>query len=39
MKPGDKIRFEKVSVAEAHRILKEKERTIQAWKEKSNLLR
>lgn len=31
-KPGDKIQFENVSVAEAHRILREKERLIQAWK-------
>jgi antagonist of KipI len=34
LKPGDKIRFERVSVATSHRILKEKERTIQAWMEK-----
>lgn len=33
LKPGDKIRFEKVSVLEAHRILRERERAIQTCKE------
>jgi biotin-dependent carboxylase-like uncharacterized protein len=33
LKPGDKIRFERVSLAKAHGILKEREDTIQKWKE------
>jgi len=32
LKPGDKIRFEAVSLKEAHQILREKENLIQTWK-------
>ena len=33
LKPGDKIRFERVSLAKAHCILRKKEDTLQKWKD------
>lgn len=37
-KPGDKIRFQKISVAEAHLILRQRENIFQRWKEGLNSL-